>query len=113
MSNISLQILNSASDESIERLEARAANAIEADDIVSRPGSYDKIPQPKSVIFTEHDNPFSLVDSSGAPHIATLSSNAWVGCGDDVYVLECLGKGFIRIDPVPADDGGFTHIRPH
>ena len=113
---MSLQKLYNASDESTEALEARAADAIartEADGIVNRPSSYDKVPQPKSVIFTEHDNPFSLVDSSGAPHIATLSSNAWVGCGDDVYVLECLGKGYIRIDPVPADDGGFYKDSSH
>lgn len=110
MYSISLQILDSTSDESTETLEARAADAIARTE-TDHPDSYDKVPQPKSVIFTEHDNPFSLVDSSGAPHIATLSSNAWVGCGDDVYVLECLGKGYIRIDPVPADDGGFTNIQ--
>lgn len=108
-------MFNDASDESTETLEERAADAIartDTDGIASRPDSYDKVPQPKSVTFTEHDNPFSLVDSSGAPHIATLSSNAWVGCGDDVYVLECLGKGYIRIDPVPADDGEFASIQP-
>jgi len=29
----------------------------------------------------------------------------WVGCGGEIYVLECLGKGHIRIEPVEADEG--------
>ncbi|KAF9237313.1 P-loop containing nucleoside triphosphate hydrolase protein [Melanogaster broomeanus] len=41
---------------------------------------------------------------SGAPHISKLSSNAWVGCGNDIYILECLGKGYIRIEPIPEDE---------
>lgn len=65
-----------------------------------RSDSHDDIPQAKSVTYIDHDNPFSLVHSaSGAPHITRLSRNAWVGCGDNVYVLECLGKGYIRIQP--------------
>lgn len=64
------------------------------------------MPEPKSVTYTDYENPFALVEqSSGAPHIAKLSSNAWVGCGDDIYVLECLGKGHIRVEPVQATEG--------
>jgi ATP-dependent helicase IRC3 len=37
--------------------------------------------------------------------VAKLSPNAWVGCGNDIYILECLGKGYIRIESVPADEG--------
>jgi ATP-dependent helicase IRC3 len=33
-----------------------------------------------------------------------LSRNSWVGCGQDVYVLECLGKGHVRIEL--SDNGG-------
>ncbi|EEB87480.1 hypothetical protein MPER_15156, partial [Moniliophthora perniciosa FA553] len=62
---------------------------------------------PTSVTYTAYDDPFSFVeDSSGAPHIAKLSPHTWVGCGDDVYVLECLGKGFIRIEPVVDEENG-------
>ena len=97
-------------DETTEILEERVADAIaiaENDKIASHhPDSYDKVPIPKSVTYTDYENPFSLIDrSSGAPHIAKLSSNGWVGCGDDIYVLECLGKGHIRIEPVEADEG--------
>lgn len=87
-------------------MEERAANAIADDDIAGRSDTYNKVPDPKSVTYTDYENPFSLVDqSSGAPHIAKLSSNAWVGCGDDIYVLECLGKGHIRVEPVQANEG--------
>jgi ATP-dependent helicase IRC3 len=96
-------------DETTEMLEQRVADAIaseENDKIASYPDSYDKVPNPKSISYIDYENPFSLVDqSSGAPHIAKLSSNAWVGCGGDIYVLECLGKGHIRIEPLEADEG--------
>lgn len=71
------------------------------------------IPEPRSVTYVDYDNPFSLVNQSlgTLPHIAQLSKNAWVGCGDDIYVLECLGKGHIRIDPVP--DGKERHFHAH
>ncbi|KAH9065966.1 P-loop containing nucleoside triphosphate hydrolase protein [Lactarius vividus] len=69
------------------------------------------IPDPRSVTYIDYDDPFSLVNQSlGAlPHIAQLSRNAWVSCGDDIYVLECLGKGHIRIEPVPGDKERHFH----
>ena len=93
-------------------LEERAADTIANDETANRhPDSYDRIPKPQSVTYTDYENPFSLVgQSSGAPHIAKLSSNAWVGCGNDVYALECLGKGHIRIEPVDAE--GVQHPTP-
>ena len=70
----------------------------------------DDIPEPTSVTYIDHEDPFSLVsESSGAPHIAALSKHAWVGCGGDVYVLECLGKGYMRIEPVKAQQGMSMH----
>ncbi|KII93736.1 hypothetical protein PLICRDRAFT_694856 [Plicaturopsis crispa FD-325 SS-3] len=96
-------------NETIESLEKRAAELIDGDkdETQLHPDSRDDIPDPKAVTYTDHENPFSLVDgSSGAPHISKLSSNAWIGCGDDVYVLECLGRGYIRIEPVPASEDG-------
>ncbi|KZW02674.1 P-loop containing nucleoside triphosphate hydrolase protein [Exidia glandulosa HHB12029] len=69
------------------------------------------IPDPKSVTYRDYENPFVLAkDTSGAPHISELSSFAWCGVGDDIYVLECLSKGFIRIQPFvdesDSDDDG-------
>lgn len=85
---------------------ADAIAIADGDVVPTRPDSYHKVPDPKSVTYTDFENPFALVDhSSGAPHITKLSSNAWVGCGDDIYVLECLGKGYIRIEPAEAVEG--------
>jgi len=38
-----------------------------------------------------------------------LSKNAWVGCGENVYVLECLGKGYMRIE-LKEQDGENTYF---
>lgn len=85
-------------DESLESLERRATEAIVSD-------TRDDIPQPTSVTFVDYEDPFSLVEgSSGAPHISTISKNAWVGCGNDIYVLECLGKGYVRVEPVEGSE---------
>jgi len=105
-------------DETTEILEKRVADAIANADIdetaARRPDNFDKVPNPKSVTYTDYENPFSLVDqASGAPHIAKLSGNAWVGCGNDVYVLECLGKGYIRIEPVEANEESDAHFQAH
>ncbi|KAF8898798.1 P-loop containing nucleoside triphosphate hydrolase protein [Infundibulicybe gibba] len=60
--------------------------------------------EPTTITYSDHEDPFSLTArSSGAPHIITMSRNAWVGCGSDIYVLECLGKGHVRIEPVTLD----------
>jgi ATP-dependent helicase IRC3 len=62
------------------------------------------IPDPKSVTYIDYDNPFDLVNQNvgTSPHIAQLSQNAWVDCGGDIYVLDCVGKGHIRIERVPG-----------
>ena len=66
----------------------------------------DNVPDPTSVTYIDYDNPFELAkDASGAPHINQISKFAWVGCGGDVYVLECLGKGYVRIEPDIDDNG--------
>ncbi|EJD04075.1 P-loop containing nucleoside triphosphate hydrolase protein [Fomitiporia mediterranea MF3/22] len=85
-----------------EELEKRAAALIgEADKFDS-----DDVPDPGSITYIDYDNPFDLVqDASGAPHITKISRFAWVGCGGDVYVLECMGKGYIKIQPDVDEDG--------
>ncbi|PFH54425.1 hypothetical protein AMATHDRAFT_134467 [Amanita thiersii Skay4041] len=90
----------SIDDETLESLEKRAQELISLD-------TQDDVPAPTTVTYTDYDNPFSLVEgSSGAPHISAMSKNAWVGCGKDIYVLECLGKGFVRVEPVKDENAG-------
>lgn len=87
-------------------MEKRAEVALKADETSRVDESVDDIPDPKSVTYIDYDNPFALVkDTSGAPHIAKLSTYSWVGCGDDKYVLECLGKGHIRIEKDKDENG--------
>lgn len=91
-------------DASIADLRART-------DLINIPvkSDYDTIPEPTSVTYLDYDNPFAMVDSfSGAPHISRLSPNAWVGCGSDIYVLECLGKGYVQIEPNPQGEGEYS-----
>ena len=65
----------------------------------------DNVPRPKSVTYIDHDDPFVLADHAcGDPHVNALSRNAWVCCGENIYVLDCLGKVYIRIAPAPPDE---------
>jgi len=92
-------------DESLEELEERADKAIDLVTMRSTSDTKQTVPEPKSVTYIDYEDPFALVhQASGAPHIQKLSANAWVGCGGDVYVLECLGKGFVRIEPAEDED---------
>ncbi|KAL1951850.1 hypothetical protein VTO73DRAFT_999 [Trametes versicolor] len=96
-------------DETIESLEQRSASLLERDDAVDkgRPNTSGSVPAPKSVTYIDHEDPFALVDqASGDPNIRNLSRNAWVCCGDELYILECMGKGFIRVEPVEDGEDG-------
>lgn len=66
-----------------------------------------EVPSPESVTYTEYDNPFALIGEccGTTPIIHQLSSLAWVGIGSDIYVLECLGAGFIRVEPLTDPKG--------
>ncbi|KAG6381131.1 P-loop containing nucleoside triphosphate hydrolase protein [Boletus reticuloceps] len=94
-------------DASIADLRARAAS-IKSCNTDNISVESDCIPEPTSVTYLDYGDPFAMVDSfSGAPHVSRLSPNAWVGCGSDIYVLECLGKGYIRIEPDSEGEASF------
>lgn len=83
-------------------MEERSKKAVDRDlsNLKSRSDTTGTVPAPKSMTYIDYDDPFALVhSSSGAPQIHKMSPHAWVGCGEDVYVLECLGKGWIRVEP--------------
>ncbi|KAL6309906.1 P-loop containing nucleoside triphosphate hydrolase protein [Sparassis latifolia] len=103
-------------DESAESLEQRVEAPSEMSDSKEtlRFDSLNDIPDPKSVTYVDYEDPFALVDQShGAPHIRKLSSHAWVGCGEDIYVLECLGKGHIRIEKTEGDEENEILFQAH
>lgn len=99
--------LNTFSDDTPESLERRSGELLASSEA-------DNVPRPTTVTYTEHDDPFSLIgDSSGSPHIALLSPNAWVACGNDIYVLDLVGWGRIRVErvePIGSVEG--VHIYP-
>ena len=69
-----------------------------------------EVPPPESVTFMDFDNPFAFIKEccGTTPIIHQLSSLAWVGVGGDVYILECLGAGFIRVEPLTDPKGDST-----
>ena len=95
-------------DASIQDLEARAEAT--SGDLSANYHAEDNrpdVPDPKSVTYIDYDNPFVLVNQStgtSSPHILRLSRNAWVDCGEGIHVLECLGKGHVRIEPVTGSE---------
>ena len=114
-----LVLLTTLLDETLESLEQRliekrlaededhSADGAEDPDEPTRNRVNGNVPRPKSVVYIDHDDPFALADQgSGDPHLHSITRNAWVCCGDRIYVLECLGKGFVRIDPVEGDHPG-------
>ncbi|KIJ38480.1 hypothetical protein M422DRAFT_33262 [Sphaerobolus stellatus SS14] len=97
-----LDIDDTLEDETIKSLEEKAVRIADAPVSGFRTS---RMPEPESVTYVDYENPFALVhEASGSPHIRKLSSNAWVACGGEVYVLECLRKGHIRIEHLPDND---------
>lgn len=83
-------------DVTLEEMEGRAKAAA----IRSRSPDVN-MPDPQSVSYKDYDNSFALFnDTSGCLRIQQMSSFAWVDVGGDTYVLECLGRGFIKIMPM-------------
>ena len=49
----------------------------------------------------ENDNSFALIGEccGNTPGIHQLSPRARVSLGGEIYILECVGTGFIRLEP--------------
>ncbi|KIY64218.1 P-loop containing nucleoside triphosphate hydrolase protein [Cylindrobasidium torrendii FP15055 ss-10] len=81
-------------DETLQSLEERALLG------PPEPPEFE-IPNPKTVTYKDYEDPLSFIkaaskESSG--HINQLSRNGWVTVGERKYILECLGKGHIKIE---------------
>ena len=51
-----------------------------------------------SVTYTDEDAPFAIASDQKPGHIHAMSGFQWVGCGNEIFVIELVGKGFIRIE---------------
>lgn len=57
------------------------------------------VPDPVSILYTDEDDPFNVTSDVQKPgHINTMSGFSWVGCGGEVFVIELMGRGFVRIE---------------
>ncbi|EAU93182.2 DEAD box family helicase [Coprinopsis cinerea okayama7 len=54
-------------------------------------------PAATSVSFVEHDDIAKVFDSVKLDDYRAISPYAWVKCQPDVYILECVGKGTVRV----------------
>ena len=103
-------------DESLESLEERAQVQKEAD---TEFATEDKntsleVPSPESVTYVDYNNPFAFIgECCGTTQmIHQLSPLAWVSVGGEIYILECVGAGFIRVEPLTDPEGDFPTF-PH
>jgi len=69
-------------------------------------------PSLESVTYADYDDPFALVREccGTTPIIHQLSPLVWVSVSKGIYVLECVGAGFIRVEPLKDTEGGFPAL---
>ena len=96
----------------METLEERADERKKEPDVGF--GADDKnasleVPFPESVTYVDYDNPFAFIGEccGTTPIVHQLSPLAWVNVGGEIYILQCLGSGFIRVEPLIDPEGDF------
>ena len=94
----------------MESLRDRAQEREKGDDVGFAAGDTNtslEVPSPESVTYMDYDNPFALIGEccGTTPIVHQLSPLAWVAVGGDIYILECLGAGFIRVEPLTDPKG--------
>ncbi|KDQ16273.1 hypothetical protein BOTBODRAFT_30973 [Botryobasidium botryosum FD-172 SS1] len=92
-------------DETPASLAERAESALSPGKSSQAPD----IPKPKSVFYTDYEDPLSITPNS---YVTQLSPHTWVACGDDVFVLECMGKGYLKVTKNEDGEGFVAHFVP-
>lgn len=71
-----------------------------------------EVPHPESVTYADYDNPFAFIEEccGTTPIVHQLSPLAWVSVGGDIHILECVGAGFIRVEPSTDPEGEFSYF---
>lgn len=106
-------------DEPLEALEERAQERRKELDVgfaSKGENTSPEVPPPESVTYVDYDNPFAFIGEScgTTPIVHRLSPLAWVSVGGEIHILECVGAGFIRVEPLTDPDGEFLHpAEPH
>jgi len=104
-------------DEYLESLEERAQEQEKEADVGFAAEDENAplgIPSPESVTYVDYDDPFAFIGEccGTTPVVQQLSPLAWVSVGGDAYVLECVGAGFIRVEPLTDPEGEILHLAP-
>ncbi|KAK0208060.1 P-loop containing nucleoside triphosphate hydrolase protein [Desarmillaria ectypa] len=87
-------------DESLESMERRVNDAN-----TSYGYAAENVPKPETVTYVDYNDPLSFLKlPSDSPNVRNLSNNAWIAIGKEKFILECLGKGYIKIELVKEDD---------
>lgn len=102
-------------DESLESLEERARERMKEADVgfaADDENASLEVPSPESVTYVDYDNPFAFIGEccGTTPIIHQLSPLAWVSVGGETYILECVGAGFIRVEPLTSSEGEITTL---
>jgi len=104
-------------DESLESLEERARERKKEASVgfaAEDENASLEVPSPESVTYVDYDNPFAFIGEccGTTPIIHQLSPLAWVSVGGEIYILECVGAGFIRVEPLTDPEGDLPTL-PH
>ncbi|KAI9736088.1 MAG: hypothetical protein M1818_006264 [Claussenomyces sp. TS43310] len=66
---------------------------------------------PKTVTFTHYNSVFDLIeDTSAEKHIRNISPHAWVGTGDDRYILTTAGGKYLKLEKKSQKDNGRAYV---
>jgi len=71
-----------------------------------------EVPSLGSMTYAGYDDPFAFIGEccGTTPIVHQLSPLAWVSVGEGVYILECVGAGFIRVEPLTDPEGDFPAL---
>ena len=71
-----------------------------------------EVPSLESVTYADYDDPFAFIGEccGTTPIVHQLSPLAWVSVGEGTYILECVGAGFIRVEPLTDPEGDFPAL---
>jgi len=71
-----------------------------------------EVPSLESVTYADDDDPFAFIGEccGTTPIIHQQSPLTWVSVGGEIYVLECVGAGFIRVELLTDPEGDFPAL---
>lgn len=96
--------------DSLESLQERVQGQENGADIGLTDEEANALPEGPSLGPTtcaDYDDPFAFIEGrcGTPPAVHQFSPLAWVSVGEEMYILECFGEGFIRVEPLTDPKG--------